>query len=144
MSGTLTGTIAAGASSVTIATPVYSKSDTMTLTATASGGDTLTAVTSGNIVFSAGATTHYLVISPTGGSAGVAFNVTVTAKDANNNTVTADNTTSVSLTGLGSATPAVSLRKQAASIRNAGTQKSGLANQGSFAFCSGVSALQYW
>ena len=107
LSGTLTGTIAAGASSVTIATPVYSKSDTMTLTATASGGDTLTAVTSGNIVFSAGATTHYLVISPTGGSAGVAFNVTVTAKDANNNTVTADNTTSVSLTGLGSATPAV-------------------------------------
>src|ERR1019366_4549619 len=57
LSGTLTGSIGIGANSVTIATPVYSKSDTLTLTATASGGVTLTAVTSGNIVFSAGAVT---------------------------------------------------------------------------------------
>ena len=38
LSGTLTGSIATSGNSVTISTPVYSKSDTMTLTATASGG----------------------------------------------------------------------------------------------------------
>ena len=55
LSGTLTGTIASGANSVTISTPVYSKADTMTLTATATAGMTgLTPVTSGNIVFSPG------------------------------------------------------------------------------------------
>src|ERR1019366_1695008 len=55
LSGTLTGTIPTSSNSVTIATPVYSKSDTMTLTATATAGMTLTAITSGNIVFSPGA-----------------------------------------------------------------------------------------
>ena len=40
LSGTLTGTIASGANSVTISTPVYSKADTMTLTATATAGMT--------------------------------------------------------------------------------------------------------
>jgi hypothetical protein len=55
-SGKLKGTIATSGNSVTIATPVYSKSDTMTLTATATAGETsLPAVTSGGIVFSAGA-----------------------------------------------------------------------------------------
>ena len=53
LSGTLTGTISTSGNSVTIATPVYSKADTMTLTATATAGMTsLTPVTSGNIVFS--------------------------------------------------------------------------------------------
>ena len=47
LSGTLTGTIGTSATSVTISTPVYSKADTMTLTATATAGETgLTAVTS--------------------------------------------------------------------------------------------------
>src|ERR1700719_3893768 len=59
LSGTLTGTISTSANSVTISTPVYSSADTMTLTATATAGETtLTAVTSGNIVFSAGTATH--------------------------------------------------------------------------------------
>jgi hypothetical protein len=49
LSGTLTGTISTCGNSATISTPVYSKSDTMTLTATA-GETSLTAVTSGNIV----------------------------------------------------------------------------------------------
>ncbi|MGA2662229.1 MAG: choice-of-anchor tandem repeat GloVer-containing protein, partial [Verrucomicrobiota bacterium] len=54
LSGTLTGTILASGNSVTISTPVYSKSDTMTLTASATAGETgLTPVTSGSIVFSA-------------------------------------------------------------------------------------------
>ena len=58
LSGTLTGTITTSGNSVSIATAVYSKSDTMTLTVTATAGETsLTAVTSGNIVFSAGAVT---------------------------------------------------------------------------------------
>ena len=53
LSGTLAGTIPGGANSVTIATPVYSAQDTMTLTATATSGMTgLTPATSGDIVFS--------------------------------------------------------------------------------------------
>jgi hypothetical protein len=52
LTGTLTGTIATSGNSVTISTPVYSIADTMTLKATATIGETsLTAVTSGNIVF---------------------------------------------------------------------------------------------
>jgi len=55
LSGTLTGTILASGNSVTIATPVYSGSDTLTLTATATAGMTsLTPVTSGSISFAAG------------------------------------------------------------------------------------------
>src|ERR1019366_6336970 len=85
-------------------TPVYSKADTMTLTATATAGMTgLTAVTSGNIVFSAGAVSKLVVTLPgetfTSGSgnsgtvtaqtAGIAFNITsITATDPNFNTVT--------------------------------------------------------
>lgn len=88
------------ANSITISTPVYSKSDAMRLTATASGGDTLTAVTSGDIVFSAGTATKLVVTLPgqtftsgvgnsgtvTAQTAGTAFNLTLTAVDASNNT----------------------------------------------------------
>ena len=100
LSGTLTGTIASGASSVTIATPVYSKSDAMTLTATASGGDVLTAVTSGSITFSAGAATKLAFLQqPTSavGGATISPAVTVRIEDANGNLVTTDNTTTVTL-----------------------------------------------
>ena len=97
LSGTLTGSIATNASSATLATPVYSKSDTMTLMAMATTGETsLTAVTSGNIVFSPGALANYLVsAAPT--IRGTSFTVTVTARDANGNTVTTA-TTPVTLT----------------------------------------------
>jgi hypothetical protein len=55
LSGTLAGSIGTNANSVTISGVVYSYADTMTLTATATAGMTsLTAVTSGNIVFSPG------------------------------------------------------------------------------------------
>jgi hypothetical protein len=102
LSGTLTGTILTSANSVTISTPVYSMSDTMTLTATASGGVTLTAVTSGNIVFSAGALDHFAVTTPGTQTAGTAFAIaTITAQDANNNTVTSF-VTAVDLTETGS------------------------------------------
>jgi len=99
LSGTLTGSIGVGANSVTISTPVYSKSDTMTLTATASGGVTLTAVTSGNIVFSAGAATKLaFTTQPGNGTGGSALSTQpmVTVQDANGNTVTTD-TSSVTL-----------------------------------------------
>src|ERR1017187_3948928 len=48
------------------------------------------------------------------------------------------------LAAVGSATPAVSLMKQRMRTKNAGTQNTGLANHGSFDFCSSVVALQYW
>jgi hypothetical protein len=90
LSGILTGSIGIGANSVTIATPVYSKSDTMTLTATASSGVTLTAVTSGSIVFSAGLLDHFAISTITSPqTAGTAITgMTLTAQDAYNNTVT--------------------------------------------------------
>jgi len=62
LSGTLTGIIPTGGTEVTISTPVYSKSDTMTLTATPTLGMTgLTPVTSGDIVFSPGALDHFTI-----------------------------------------------------------------------------------
>ena len=98
LSGTLTGSIGSGANSVTISTPVYSKSDTMTLTATASGGVTLTAVTSGNIVFSAGTATKLVYTTvPSTGTAGTAFSVTVQSQDANGNPANPTSTTTITL-----------------------------------------------
>jgi hypothetical protein len=77
---------------VTISTPVYSAADTMTLTATATAGETsLTAVTSGNIVFSAGAAAKLaFTTQPGGGTSGTAWTTqpVVTVEDANGNTVT--------------------------------------------------------
>jgi hypothetical protein len=99
LSGTLTGTITTSGNSVTISTPVYSKADTMTLTATATGGETsLTAVTSGNIVFSAGVATHLAYSSvPSTGTAGTAFSVTVQSQDANGNPSSPTSTTTITL-----------------------------------------------
>ena len=100
LSGTLTGTIATNGNSVTISTPAYSKADTMTLTATATAGMTgLTAVTSGNIVFSPGAATK-LVFTSTAvtTSAGAASGtITVQRQDANGNPNTADAARTVTL-----------------------------------------------
>lgn len=92
LSGTLTGTIPTSGNSVTISTLIYSKADTMTLTATATAGETsLTAVTSGNIVFSAGAAAKLaFTTQPGGGTGGTAWTTqpVVTLQDANGNTVT--------------------------------------------------------
>ena len=102
LSGTLAGIIPGSGTSVTISTPVYSKSDTMTLTASATAGETgLTAVTSGNIVFSAGAATHLVFgRQPTTTTAGsvISPSVTVYVEDANGNVVTTDSS-SVSING---------------------------------------------
>ena len=59
-----------------------------------------------NVTLTPGAIDHYVVSAPANGSMGVAFNVTVTAKDSNGNTVTTDNSTSVTLNGLSFATVA--------------------------------------
>jgi len=91
LSGTLTGTIPTSGNSVTIPTPVYSKSDTMTLTATATAGETgLTAVTSGGIVFSAGAATQLAFTSTAvTAAAGVASSsITVQRQDQSGNPTT--------------------------------------------------------
>ena len=95
LSGTLTGTILTSGNSVTISTPVYSTPDTMTLTATATGGMTsLTPVTSGNIVFSAtfGVTTVGIPNSTVGN------NTTDTQTGAGNYFVADPFTTTVPLT----------------------------------------------
>jgi hypothetical protein len=102
LSGTLTGTIATSATSVTISTPVYSKSDTLTLTATATAGETgLTAATSSGIVFSAGVATQLVFTTEpslnTAMSTAFATQPVVTEEDANGNTVTTDNSTTVTL-----------------------------------------------
>ena len=97
--GSLTGTIANGANNVTINTPVYSMADTMTLTASATAGMSLTAVTSGGIVFSAGVPTKLAFIQqPTTAIAGASISpaMTVLVQDANGNTVLGD-TSNVSL-----------------------------------------------
>jgi hypothetical protein len=90
LSGTLTGIIPIGGTEVTMSTLAYSKSDTMTLTATPTLGMTgLTPVTSGDIVFSPGAL-HHFTISPTITSpqtAGTPFTgLTLTALDVYDNT----------------------------------------------------------
>ena len=63
-------------------------SDTLAETDTVSGTINGDAITSGDavVVFSPTAATHFVVSAPAGATAGVAFNVTVTAKDASGNT----------------------------------------------------------
>jgi hypothetical protein len=101
LSGTLTGTISTSGNSVTISTPVYSKSDTMTLKASATVGETgLTAVTSGGIVFSPGAANKLVwgVQPPSSVTRGTAITpaMTVLIEDQNGNLTTS--TASVTLT----------------------------------------------
>ncbi|MCX6896373.1 MAG: hypothetical protein NTZ16_12925, partial [Verrucomicrobia bacterium] len=67
---------------------MYSKSDTLTLTATPTAGMTgLTAATSGSIAFTAGALNHLTISTiATPQTAGTAITgITITALDANNN-----------------------------------------------------------
>src|ERR1035441_8478884 len=99
LSGTLTGTISTSGNSVTISTPIYSKSDTMTLTASATAGMTsLTLVTSGNIVFSAGTATKLVYTTvPSTGTVGVPFSVTVQSQDANGNPANLASATTITL-----------------------------------------------
>ena len=109
LSGVLTGTISTSGNSVTIATPVYSAADIMTLTASATAGmTTLAAVTSGSISFAAGTATIMSVNAGNGQSAisgaAVATSPSVIVKDASNNPVSGITITFAVASGGGSAT----------------------------------------
>lgn len=71
------------------------------ITVTATDGNSKTG-TSSSITITPGAIDHYVVTATSPQATGVAFVTTVTAKDANNNTVTTDSTTSVTMSGTGS------------------------------------------
>ncbi|MCX6880323.1 MAG: hypothetical protein NTW21_41930 [Verrucomicrobia bacterium] len=80
--GTTIGTILNNTNSITIPGVIYDTADTMTLTATASGGTTtLAPVTSDPLVFTTPTKLVYSSV-PTSGMAGVPFSVTVEAQDA--------------------------------------------------------------
>ena len=87
LGGTLTGTILAGTSSVTISGVTYAKAETgVVLTATRTSGDTLTAGTSAAFTVNAGAATTLTLTSGNNQSGGVgmalASSLVVTATDA--------------------------------------------------------------
>jgi len=73
------------------------------ITITATDGNAKTG-TSSSIVINPGAIHHYVVSASSPQVVGVAFNAIVTAKDVNNNTVTTDSSTSVTMSGTGSVT----------------------------------------
>jgi hypothetical protein len=110
LSGTLTGTITASSNSVTISTAVYSKADTMTLTATATAGMTsLTPITSGNMVFSAGTATRLVITGSSTQTAGGSQELRITAEDSGGNTTaTYTGTKNLTFSGANSSTdPAI-------------------------------------
>ena len=91
LGGTLTGTITAGSNSVTISGVTYTKAQSgVILTATRTSGDSLTAGNSAAFTVNPGAINSFsisAISSPQ--TVGTAFNITtITALDANNNTVT--------------------------------------------------------
>jgi len=101
LSGTTTGVIFNGTSSVTISGALYDTADTMTLTASATSGMTLTPITSSGITFA----TAYVPPTklayktvPTTGTAGTEFSVTVEARDSGDTAQPVSSETTVTLT----------------------------------------------
>jgi hypothetical protein len=92
LGGTLTGTISAGSSSVTISGVTYTKAESgVILTATRTSGDVLTAGNSSAFTVNAGAATKLaFTTQPGGGTGGTTWTTqpAVTLQDANSNTVT--------------------------------------------------------
>jgi hypothetical protein len=105
-SNTLNGTLSAsGSGSVTITNTV---AETVTVSADATGDAQVVANVDDTVTFDPGALDNFLVEAAGGGNigaqtAGTAFNIQITARDANNNTVTsfdgAGNTVEISSTG---------------------------------------------
>ncbi|MCX6872556.1 MAG: hypothetical protein NTW21_01930 [Verrucomicrobia bacterium] len=94
---TTTGIIPNGANNVTISGVLYDTADTMTLTATASGGTTtLAPVTSGDIVFTTPTKLVYTSV-PSSGIAGAPFSVTVQAQDASGTPSNVTSATTITL-----------------------------------------------
>lgn len=90
LGGTLTGTITAGSSSVTINGVTYTKAESgVKITATRTSGDPLTAGTSAAFTVTAGAVTQYLLTpATTRVIVDVADRITITPADANGNATT--------------------------------------------------------
>ena len=98
--GTLTGggaqTTASGTGIATFSALSINQTGTKSLTATVSSP--ALNVTSSTVTVTPGAIDHYVVSTTTSQTRGTAFSVTVTAQDVNNNTVTTDSSTVVTLT----------------------------------------------
>jgi adhesin/invasin len=89
LGGTVAGTIPAGQSSVTIDGVTYTKAESgVTITATRTSGDNLTAGTSAPFSVDPGPATHFGLSASSPQTAGVAFDLSVTALDANDNVAT--------------------------------------------------------
>ncbi len=106
ISGTLTGTIAAGTDSIRVSGITYTKAESgVSLSATVISGDGLTAGTSPFFTVDPGPLADFLVENAGGGSipgetAGTPFNIRITARDANGNTQTGfGGTVTISSTG---------------------------------------------
>ena len=98
LGGSITGTIPAGASQVTITGVTYRKAESgVALTATRAGGDALTAGTSAPFAVTPGPIAGYTLGLASPAPAGTAFAVTVTARDQFTNPVAADSSTVVTL-----------------------------------------------
>ena len=101
-----TGTINAGENSVTLTSVEDPKAETITLTATRTSGDNLSAsAASSSIQVNAGVASKLAVTSvPVSATAGVGFPVTVQAQDANGNPANVVGDTGISLTSSGTGT----------------------------------------
>src|SRR5215210_1048395 len=135
LGGTTTGTIAAGANAATISGVTYTAAESgVSLTATRTSGDSLVSGNSAAFTVNPGALNNFLVEAAGGGniaaqSAGTSFNVRLTARDANNNTVTgftgtADLSSTGTLSSGSGTTPAFTagvLASRAVTISNTGS-----------------------
>lgn len=98
LGGTLSGTIPAGASRVTIGGVTYSKAESgVVLTASRTSGDDLTPGDSAPLTVEPGAIAAYSVTLPSPQPAGTTFMVAATAQDRFGNRVTTDSSTLVTL-----------------------------------------------
>ncbi len=115
LGGTTAGTVSAGSSTVTINNVTYTKAESgVVLTATRTGGDTLTDGDSASFTVNPGSADHLTFTSSTADlTSGSARTLTVEVRDANNNKVTTDNGRTITfakqsgtgtVTGLGTAT----------------------------------------
>jgi len=139
LGGSLTGTIAAGTNSVTISGVTYTKAESgVVLNATRSTGDSLTAGNSAPFTVNPGAVNSFAISSISGTkTAGTAFTIaTITAQDANSNTVTSFISTvtfggTAGVTGTSAAFTAGVLSNASVTPTSAGSNRTVTVNDGS-------------
>jgi hypothetical protein len=139
LGGALAGTIPAGQSQVTISGVTYTKAESgVVLTASRTSGDLLTAGDSSAFTVNPGPLDHFAlstIASPR--TAGIAFSITITARDALNNTVTGFAGTVALSTTAGTISPATSgnfsagVRTESVTLTQAGTGQTVTAADGS-------------